>query len=326
MLRSRLAAARLLTLLVLGLVSTTPVAQQTYPSRPIRWVTPFSPGGSTTKVSQLVGQKLTESWGQNVIIDNRAGGDTIIGTELVARSAPDGYTILFQGSGVIPVTLTHKTPYDLFKDFTPITTITATNYILVVNPSMPAQNLKQFIAYAKARPGELNVASVASGSSQHLMGELFGILAGVKLQHIPYKGGAAGILDLIAGRVQVSFSNAINVIPFINAGKLKGLAITGDERIASIPDVPTYTEAGLPSYQPKNWQGILAPARTPQAIVVKIANEVRKIVAMPDIVKAFDEGGMKPFPTTPTQMAEEMRIARAQYLNVIKIANLKFDN
>jgi tripartite-type tricarboxylate transporter receptor subunit TctC len=318
--------ARILILAVLSGYCGTLLAQRDYPSRPIRWITPYPPGGSTTKLSRLVGQKLTESWGQNVIVDNRPGGDTIIGTDIASRSAPDGYTVLLAGNSAIVVGLTHKTPYELFKDFAPVTIIAKTNYILVVNAALPADNLQAFIAYAKARPGALNVASVASGSAQHLMGELFAILTGIKMQHIPYKGGAAGIIDLIGGRVQASFSNSINVIPFIQAGKLKGLAVTGEQRIKTVPDIPTYAEAGLPKYKPQNWQGVIAPAGTPKEIVAKLADEVKKILAMPDIVKALENAGMDPYPSGPVQMAEEMRAARTEYVNVIKTAKLKFDD
>jgi len=299
--------------------------QSSYPSRPIRWITPYPPGGSTTALSRLIGQKLSERWGQNVIIDNRPGGDTIIGTDVAARSSPDGYTLLLSGNSSIVVSLTHKTPYDLLKDFAPISIIAKTNYVLVINPATPAATLKEFIAYAKGRPGALNVASVASGSSQHLMGELFAILTGVKMQHIPYKGGAAGLLDLMGGRVQASFSNAINVVSHIRAGKLRGLAITGERRIATLPDVPTYAQAGLPEYQPKNWQGVIAPAGTSTEIVAKLSEEIRKVLALPDIIKTLNNAGMEPWGSTPQQMAEETRASRAEILKIIQTANLKFD-
>jgi tripartite-type tricarboxylate transporter receptor subunit TctC len=317
------AAARLLALGLSMVLSGPLLAQDGYPNRPIRWITPYPPGGSTTKVSRLIGEKLTDAWHQNVIIDNRPGGDTIIGTEVASHSVPDGYTVLLAGNSSVVVSLTHKTPYDLFRDFAPISIIARTNYILVVNPALPAANLKEFIAYAKARPGALNVASVASGSSQHLMGELFGILTGIKMQHIPYKGGAAGIIDLMGGRVQASFSNAINVIPFIRDGRLKGLAVTGDHRIATVPDVPTYAEAGLPAYAPKNWQGVIAPAGTPKEIIGKLAAEIRRIVALPDVIKTLDNAGMEPYPTSPEEMGREMQSGREEYMRIIKTAHIK---
>jgi len=320
------AAARLLAALGLStFLASVAFGQSGYPARPIRWITPYPPGGSTTALSRLIGQKLSERWGQNVIIDNRPGGDTIIGTDVAARSSPDGYTLLLSGNSSIVVSLTHKTPYDILKDFAPISIIAKTNYVLVINPATPAATLKEFIAYAKGRPGALNVASVASGSSQHLMGELFGILTGVKMQHIPYKGGAAGLVDLMGGRVQASFSNSINVVSFIRAGKLKGLAITGERRMRTLPDVPTYAEAGLPEYQPKNWQGVIAPASTPTEILAKISDEIRKVLELPDIMKTLDNAGMEPWGSTPQQMAAEMRASRAEIVKIIRTANLRFD-
>jgi len=218
-----------------------------------------------------------------------------------------------------------KPPYDVFKDFAPVTILAKTNYILVVNPSLPANDLQEFIAYAKARPGQLNVASVSSGSSQHLMGELFGILTGVKMKHIPYKGGAQGIIDLMGGHVQASFSNALNVIPHIKNGKLKGLAITGDKRTVALPQLPTYAEAGLPKYDPKNWQGILAPAGTPRAIVTKLSDEAARILAMPDIREKLINSGMEPFHTGPEKMAALMKSDYAETARVIKVANIKME-
>ena len=196
---------RSLTVVVLAAFSAAPGAQQNYPNKPIRWVTPYAPGGSTTALSRLVGERLSESFGKPVIIDNRPGGNTVIGADMVAKAAPDGYTILLAGNTQVVQALLMRPPYDVFRDFAPVTIIAKTNYILVINPATPVNNLQEFIAYAKARPGKLNVASVSSGSSQHLMGELFGILTGVKMQHIPYKGGAQGIVDLMGGRSAMKF-------------------------------------------------------------------------------------------------------------------------
>jgi len=325
MMKSSTALTHILT--VAALVSSGPAAaQQNYPNKPIRWVAPYAPGGSTSALSRLVGEKLSEAFGKPVIIDNRPGGNTVIGADAVAKATPDGYTILLAGNSQIVLALLMKPPYDVFKDFAPVTILAKTNYILVVNPALPANNLQEFIAYAKARPGQLNVASVSSGSSQHLMGELFGILTGVKMKHIPYKGGAQGITDLMGGHVQASFSNALNVIPHVKNGKLKGLAITGDKRAAALPQLPTYAEAGLPSYDPKNWQGILAPAGTPKAIVNKLSNETAKILAMPDITEKLVNSGMEPHHTGPEKMAAQMKVDYAETARVIKTANIKIED
>jgi len=316
---------RILTIAVLAVFPGALAAQQNYPIKPIRWITPYPPGGSTTALSRLVGEKLSEAFGQNVIIDNRPGGNTMIGADAVAKAAPDGYTLLLGGNSQVILSLLMRPPFDVFKDFSPVTIIAKTNYILVVNPSMPANNLQEFISYAKARPGQLNVASVASGSSQHLMGELFNILAGVKMQHIPYKGGQQGIIDLMGGSVQASFSNAINVIPHIKSGKLKGLAITGDKRTASLPQLPTYAEGGLPNYDPKNWQGMLATGGTPSAIVNRLSAEVAKVLAMPGIREKLVASGMEPFHTGPQKMAAQMKADYAENAKIIKTANIKIE-
>jgi tripartite-type tricarboxylate transporter receptor subunit TctC len=316
---------RILAVAALAVFSAALGAQQNYPTKPIRWVTPYPPGGSTTALSRLVGEKLSEAFGRPVIIDNRPGGHTMIGVDTVARAAPDGYTILLGGNTQIVLHQLMKPPYDIFRDFAPVTILAKTNYILVVNPALPANTLKEFIAYARARPGQLNVASVASGSSQHLMGELFGMLAGVKMQHIPYKGGQQGIIDLMGGNVQASFSNSINVISHIRNGRLKGLAITGDKRLAAVPQVPTYAEAGLPEYDPKNWQGILAPARTPKPVIMKLSDEVAKVLAMPEIRERLTNAGMEPFHSGPEKMAAQMKSDYTETAKIIKVANIKIE-
>ena len=294
-----------------------------YPIKPIRWITPYPPGGSTTALSRMVGDKLAEAFGKNVIIDNRPGGNTIIGAEAVAKALPDGYSLLLGGNTQVILSLLTKPPFDVFKDFAPITMIAKTNYILVINPATPVNTLQEFIAYAKARPNQLNVASVASGSSQHLMGELFNILAGVKMQHIPYKGGQQGIIDLMGGSVQASFSNAINVIQHIQNGRLKGMAITGEKRTLALPQLPTYAEAGMPNYDPKNWQGMMTTAGTPVAIINKLSAEVGKILAMPEIRDKLIVSGMEPAFSGPEKMAAQMRADYAETARIIKAANIK---
>jgi tripartite-type tricarboxylate transporter receptor subunit TctC len=322
--KSRAVVASLL-MTALAAASGALYGQQNYPTKPIRWITPYPPGGSTTALSRMVGDKLGEALGQNVIIDNRPGGNTITGAEAVAKSAPDGYTLLLGGNTQVILSLLMKPPFDVFKDFAPVTILAKTNYILVVNPSLPVNNLQEFIAYAKARPGKMNVASVATGSSQHLMGELFNIQAGVKMQHVPYRGGQQGIIDLIGGTVQASFSNAINVIQHIKNGKLKGLAITGDKRTVALPQLPTYAEAGMPNYDSKNWQGMLTSAGTPSAIINKLSAEVAKILAMSDIRDKLIAGGMEPFHSGPQKMAAQMKADHAENARIIKTANINIE-
>jgi len=316
----------LVTMGALMAIAGSAAAQQDYPNKPIRFITPYPPGGGTTFVARLVSQKLTEAWGQPVIVDNRPGGNTIIGTEAVAKAPSDGYTILLVGNSQVLNDLLLRPPYDIMKDFAAVSLLVRNNYILVVNASLPPNNLQEFIAYAKARPGQLNVASTGSGSSQHLMGELFNILAGVKMQHIPYKGGAGGMTDLLGGSVQASFSNSVAVIPQITSGRLKGLAVTGEKRLAAVPRIPTYAEAGLPSYNPKNWLGVAAPAGTAEAIIDKLSTEIGRILALPEIREKLASSGQEPFYGTPEQMAAQMKYDHAEYARVIKTANIKLEN
>jgi len=300
-------------------------AQQDYPRKPIRWISPYPPGGSTSTLARMVGDKLGETFGKPVIIDNRPGANTMIGSEAAARATPDGYTLLHAGKTQVILNITSKPPYDIFKDFAPITALVRTHYILVVNPSLPVNNLQEFIAYAKARPKKLAVASVSTGSGQHLMGEQFNILAGVSLRHIPYKGGQQGLVDLMGGVVHLAFSNAINVIPHVKAGRLKPLAITGEKRTAALPDLPTYAEAGMPSYAPKTWQGVVAPAGTPAPIIERLSGEMAKVLTMPAIMERLENAGMEPWHTGPAKMAAQMKEDYAEIVHIIKAANIKLN-
>jgi tripartite-type tricarboxylate transporter receptor subunit TctC len=317
--------AHVLSVVGLAAASGPLAAQQDYPRKPIRWISPYPPGGSTSTLARLVGDKLGETLGKPVIVDNRPGANTMIGSEAAARATPDGYTLLHAGKAQVILNVTSKPPYDVFKDFAPITALVRTHYILVVNPGVPVSNLQEFIAYAKARPKKLAVASVSTGTGQHLMGELFNIQAGVSMRHIPYKGGQQGLVDLMGGIVQVAFSNAINAIPHVKSGKLKGLAITGEKRTAALPDLPTYAEAGMPSYAPKTWQGVVAPAGTPKAIIERLSSEMAKIVAIPVIVERLENSGMDPWHTGPAKMAAQMKEDYAETLHIIKTANIKLD-
>lgn len=302
-------------------------AQQPYPNKPIRFILPFAPGGSTSILARLIGQKFTESWGQQVIVDNRPGGNTVIGTEALARSAPDGYTIIMVSSShAINANLSLYTPYDPIKDFAPVATVASNEQLLVLHPSITATNLQELIALAKSKPGQLNYASAGTGGVLHLAGEMFSIMAGVKLNHIPYKGTGHALSDLLGGQVQLYFSPPINLLPQIKAGKLKAIAISGQSRLSALPQVPTFSEAGLPGFDAKFWQGVLAPAGTPKPIVDKLSSEIARILAMPDISEKLASQGAAPFISTPEQFAALIKADMARYAHVIKTANIKLEN
>jgi tripartite-type tricarboxylate transporter receptor subunit TctC len=321
------AAATILSLVLLAALTGPTAAQQPYPIKPIRFIVPFPPGGSTDPTARMVAQKLVEKWGQPVIVDNRPGGNTVIGTDAVAKASPDGYTILLAttpfvtGPSLIPYL-----PYDAIKDFDAVATIAKNRHVLVLGPAIAANTLQEFIALAKSKPGQLNYASTGVGGTTHLAGELFNIMVGTKLQHIPYKGSGPVLANLIGGQVQLSFQIPISVIPHILSGKLKALAITGENRLALLPQVPTFTEAGLPGYDISGWYWIVAPARTPKAIIDKMSSEIAAILAMPDIQENLARQGIEPFVSTPEQFAALIRTEIARYAKIIKTANIKLEN
>jgi tripartite-type tricarboxylate transporter receptor subunit TctC len=303
------------------------IAQVPYPTRPIRFISPFAPGGSTTAMARLIGQKLTESWGYNVIVDNRPGGNTIIGTDALAKSTPDGHTIILTtNTHVINPSLFPKLPYDPIKDFAPVGNIYSSEFILVINPSVPANNLQELIALAKAKPGQLNYATTGAGGSSHLANELLNILAGIKTQHIPYKGAGPALVDLIGGQVQMFINNPLTVIAHIKNGRLRAIAVTGEARVPALPQVPTFTESGLPGLDVKPWFCVLAPAGTPKPVIGKLSTELARIIAMPDVQEYLAKQGMNPFSSTPEQLATLMKADMAKWAKVIKSANIKLEN
>ena len=312
---------------VLAALAGPVAAQQAYPNKPIRFLIPNAAGGTTSAVARLFGQKLTDSWGQSVIVDNRPGGNNVIASEALVKSPPDGYTILMgtAAHSINPLIFPNQ-PYDAIKDFAAVATLVSTDYILVLHPSVPANNLREFIALAKSKPGQFNGAVSNAGGIQHLALELFNILAGVKLQAVPYKGGGPGITDLIGGQVQVAFNNSIAVLPHVRSGRLKAIGIGGDQRLSVLPDVPTFAEAGLPGYNAKNWFGILAPARTPKEIINKMASEIARIQAMPDLIDKLAAQGVEPFVAGPEPFAALIKSDMAKYAKIIKAANIKMEN
>jgi tripartite-type tricarboxylate transporter receptor subunit TctC len=315
-------------LMVLALPTTLAAgatAPPDYPNRPIRFITPYAPGGSTSVMARLVGQHLTERWGQNVIVDNRPGGNTIIGNEALVRSAPDGYTIMLGTTTHAILSSITKTPYDPIRDFAPVATIGVAPQVLVLHPSVPANTVQEVIALAKAKPGHLNFASSGAGGPTHLAGELFNVVAGVKTQHIPYKGAGPAMVDLIGGHVQMFYSVPVNILAHVQGGKLKAIAVTGKSRITALPQMPTFAEAGLPGYDVKTWNGVLAPAGTPTAIVDKLSKEIAALLAMPATREKLDAVGMSIMISRPEQFSAMIKSDIALYLKVIKAANIRID-
>ncbi len=322
--RFRSILARILTIGALSVFPGALCAQQVYPDKPIRFIVPFPPGGSTDPMARMAAGKLAERWGKSVIVDNRPGGNTIIGTEAVAKAAPDGYTILLASfTFVTGPSLLPYLPYDPVKDFDAVATIAKSRYVLVVHPSVPANNLQGFIALAKSEPGKLNYGSSGVGSGVHLAGALFNIMEGTKMQHVPYKGSGTLMPDLISGQVQLSFQIPISAISYIKSGRLKAIAITGETRLATLPQVPTFAEAGLPDYKMQGWYGIVAPAGAPKEIIGKMAREIAEILTMPDILEYLARQGMEPFISTPGEMTALIKADITKYAKLIKEANIK---
>ena len=296
---------------------------QSYPAKPVRLIVPFAPGGSTDIIARVLGQKLNEMWGQPVLVDNRAGGSTVIGTDLVAKAAPDGYTLLITPAPftIVP-SLTQKLPYDPQKDFEPITLINTTPLVVVVHPGVPARSIKELIALAKSRPGALNYGSSGSGGSNHLAGELFNAMAGVKMVHIPYKGNAPALTDLLGGHVDVVFNGLTSALPFIKSGKLRGLGETSLNRSAAVPDLPTLDQAGLSGFQAVAWNGLTAPARTPKPVIDRINADALKVIRSPELVEKLKAEGSDPVGNSPELYARFLRDEIAKWARVIKVAKI----
>jgi len=300
------------------------VAQPVYPNKPIRFIVPYPPGGTNNLLARHIGQKLAENWGQQVLVDNRPGANTVIGTELLAKSAADGYTIMaMSGTHIINALLHPSLPFDAIKDFAPIGTIASQEYLLVAHPSLPVRNLKAFVALAKARPGQLNFATSGNGSASHLATEMLGLMTETRVQSIPYKGSGPAMIELLGGQVQLMFQGPVSVIPHIQSGRLRGIAISGAARSSVLPEVPTFAESGLPQFSARNWNGILAPAGTPSGIIAKLSSELAAIVATPSTRDWLHSQGMAPFVSTPEQFAALMKNEMAIYGKIIKAANIK---
>ncbi len=301
---------------------------QVYPSKPIRFVVPYPPGGSVDIAARALGQKLSEAWGQPVVVDNRAGAGGNIGADLVAKSPADGYTLLMGAvaTHAINPTLYAKIPYDPVKDFTPVALVVQVPNILVVNPSVPAKSVKELIELARAKPGTLNFGSGSTGSTGHLAGELFNTMADVKMVHIPYKGAAPAMADLLAGQVQLMFDNLANALPNVKAGRLRALAVTTLTRSPAVPDLPTIAESGLPGFDLTTWFGVMVPAGTAPEIVAKLNAEIVRALATKDMHERLEKMGAEaPTNNTPERFAAFIRTEAAKYAKVVKESGAKVE-
>ncbi|HUP93595.1 MAG TPA: tripartite tricarboxylate transporter substrate binding protein [Burkholderiales bacterium] len=298
---------------------------QTYPSKPVRIVVPFAAGGALDVVGRIIGAKLSESWNRQVIIDNRLGAAGNIGAELVAKAPPDGYTLLMSSvtTQAISMSLLAKPPYDFVRDYAPITLVASAPLALIVHPALPAKSVKEFIALAKARPGELNYFSSGTGSGTHMAAALFDQLADIKTTHVPYKGGAQGVTDLLAGQVQFAFSTIGLAQPHVDSGRLRMLAISSTKRYSRLPNVPTIAESGVKGYEAAQWYGVVAPAGTSPALVSKLATEINAIVAQPDVAERFFSQGIEPARSTPEQFAAFIKDSVAKYAKIVKATGVK---
>jgi len=300
---------------------------QTYPAKPIRFYTPYPPGGTTDIMARLIGAKLYESWGQPVIVDAKPGAGGNIGTDFVAKSPADGYTILMGASGplAINVSLFSKLPYDPVKDLAPVILTASVPLILVTHPSLPAKNVKEFIALMKARPGEFNYASAGPGSPQHLTAEMFKFMAKVDMAHIPYKGSGPAIVDLVGGQIPFAFESMIPVLPHVKAGKLRALAVTSAKRSPVLPEIPTVAESGVPGFDSIAWYGVVAPAGTPRDIIAKLNTEMARILNLPDIKQRLIEMGSPPVAGTPDQLGGLIKSEIVKWGKVVKQAHVSLD-
>jgi tripartite-type tricarboxylate transporter receptor subunit TctC len=299
-------------------------AQVAYPQKPIRLVAPFAPGGGTDILARLFGQKMGEVLGQQVIVDNRGGAGGTVGTDIAAKAPPDGYTlILVSASHAINPGLYQKLPYDSVNDFAPITQIATSPGILVVNPSLPVKSVKDLIALARAKPGQINYASAGSGTPPHLAGELFKVMAKIDMVHVPYKGNAPAFIDVIGGQVPLIFPTMPSAMPFIKSGKLRPIAVTSAKRSPAAPDIPTIAESGLPGYEATSWYGILAPARTPREIVAKLHEVLVSVIGSPDMKDKLAAQGLDPVGNTPQQFAAVIKSEIAKWTKVVKASGAK---
>ncbi len=302
------------------------LAQGSYPDRTIRFVVPAGPGGITDVLARTFGQKMTEAWGQQVIVDNKAGGGGIIASQELMKAPADGYTLTMGIlSHVINPMIMSKVPYDFERDFIPVTMMARVSNVISVHPSVPAKDLKELVALAKASPGKYAYGSSGNGQSTHLGGELLKSVAGIDIIHVPYKGAAPAMTDALAGQIPILVDSVLTTAPQAKAGKLRALAVTGPRRSPALPDVPTAAEAGFPSYEASGWIGLIVRAGTPREVVNKLAAEFARIAKLPDVQQKLTEAGGDLFTNTPDEYAAYIRAENAKWAPVVKKANMKVD-
>jgi tripartite-type tricarboxylate transporter receptor subunit TctC len=316
--------ARLIVLLSLTTLAAASACAQGYPNRPVRFLVGFAPGGFTDVMARLIAGKLTEQWGHQVVVDNRPGASTTIAADLTAKAAPDGYTLLMMTDNhVTNPALFAKLPYDSERDFAPVTLAALAPFLLVVHPSVPAGTVKELIALAKARPGQLSYGSGGVGAPGHLSGELFGTLAGVKMVHVPYKGAAPALIDIQSGQIQVYFGNLPVTLPHARAGKLRALGVTSSKRSGIAPDVPTVAEAGVPGFELTPWYGVMTRAGTPDAIVAKLNQDIVRVLQAADMRERVTNLGGEPAPMTREAYARFLKAEAVKWGNLVKASGAK---
>ncbi len=317
------------SLAVIGLASVlahTTASAQAYPTRAVKIIVPFAAGGPADVYARFIAQRLTESLGQSYIIDNKPGGGAVIGTDIAAKSPADGYTLLLMSNThTVNETLIPNKPFNLMRDFVAVAPINYSDLVLVANPKVPAHNLKEFIAYAKAHPGKLNYASSGPGTPYHMAGELFKSMADIDMVHVPYKGSSGARTDVIGGQVDIMFDAVTTMAEQVRAGKVKALATSGQRRSDVLPEAPTLNEAGVPGYEATIWLGLMAPIGTPKAIIDKLNDTVSKIASQPDVKQAWTKQGAVPMIMNPVVFDKYMRDDIAKWSRVIKTANIKLD-
>ncbi len=318
--------ARTACVLAIALVVTLPAAAQDYPKRPIELVVPFVAGGTTDNIARLMAQRFSESWGQTVVVNNRAGGGSTIGTNAVAKAPPDGHTLLVTTIGFAINAGLQKLPYDPIGDFTPITELASLPLVLVVHASVPATNLQEFIALAKSKAGGWDYASSGTGTSPHLAAEMFKSMAGIELVHVPFKGNAEAMNSLMGGHVKIYFALVPAVLQHIKTGALRAIAVTTEERLPYLPDVPTIAELGFPGYEISSWQGVFAPAGTPKDVVAKINGELVRMLNVPEIRRRISQEGADPVGSTPDAFATRVKNEITKWTKVIKTSGIQPSN